>query len=98
MHKIQPCPEPSACCLFILPLSNSFYLLFSDAPNVSVGTEYPDDFEEVELEEHNEGEAASAHGAAPRQLSDDVLEAEFWRTNHHPQSTEGRTARKVVTQ
>lgn len=76
MHKIQPCPEHSVCCLFILPVSNSFPLPFSDAPDVSVGTEYPDDFEEVELEEDDEGEAASAHGAAPRQLSDDVAEEE----------------------
>lgn len=69
--------EPSVCCLFILPVSNSFSVLFSDAADVSIGTEYLDDFEEVELEEDDEGEAASTHGAAARQLSDDVAEEEF---------------------
>lgn len=58
--------------------TDSFSLaVFPDAPDVSGQVEYPDDFEDAEVEEDYEDEAALAHTAAPQQPHDDALEEEF---------------------
>ncbi|KAK9517834.1 hypothetical protein VZT92_023175 [Zoarces viviparus] len=48
--------------------------VFSEASDVSGQAEYPDDFEESDVEEEQEDEAASAHSAAPQQPHDDSVE------------------------
>ncbi|XP_049897537.1 NIMA-related kinase 12 [Epinephelus moara] len=50
--------------------------VFPEAPDVS-DQEYPDDFEEAEVEEEYEDEVASVHTAALRQPHDDAVEEEF---------------------
>ncbi|XP_075959911.1 NIMA-related kinase 12 [Anarhichas minor] len=52
-------------------------IVFSEASDVSGQAEYPDDFEEADVEEEYEDEAASAHSAAPQQPHDDSAEEEF---------------------
>lgn len=50
---------------------------FPETPDFSGQLEYPDDFEEADVEEEYEDEAASLHSAAPKQPHDDSLEEEF---------------------
>ncbi|XP_034546795.1 serine/threonine-protein kinase Nek6-like [Notolabrus celidotus] len=52
-------------------------LVLSETLEVSDQGEYPDDFEEAELEEEHKDEAAGVHAAASEPLHDDVLEEEF---------------------
>ncbi|XP_034400055.1 NIMA-related kinase 12 [Cyclopterus lumpus] len=49
-------------------------LVFSEASDVSEQVEYPDDFEEADVDEEYEDEAASGQSAAPH---DDAVEEEF---------------------
>ncbi|XP_042349805.1 NIMA-related kinase 12 [Plectropomus leopardus] len=52
-------------------------IVFPEAPDISEVVEYPDDFEEAEVEEEYEDEAASVHAAALQQPLDDAAEEEF---------------------
>lgn len=54
-------------------LSTFFLSYFPEAPDVSEQVEYPDDFEEAEVEDEHEDEAALVHTAA----QDDAPEEEF---------------------
>lgn len=47
--------------------------VFPDNPDISGEAEYPDDFEEAEMEEERDDDAA----LAPQQAHDDALEEEF---------------------
>lgn len=51
--------------------------MFSETYDVSEEVEYPDDFEEAEVEEEYEDEAARVHTDAPQQPHDDGVEEEF---------------------
>lgn len=58
--------------------ADSFSLtVFPAAPDVSEQIEYPDDFEEAEVDEEYVDEVALVHAAAPQQPHDDALEEEF---------------------
>lgn len=52
-------------------------IVFSETYDVSEQVEYPDDFEEAEVEEEYEDEAARVHTDAPQQPHDDGVEEEF---------------------
>lgn len=66
-RNVFSCASADSLCLTALP----------EAPDASGQVEYPDDFEEAELEDEYEDEAALVHAAAPQQPHDDPLEEEF---------------------
>ncbi|XP_068440538.1 NIMA-related kinase 12 [Clinocottus analis] len=52
-------------------------IVFSEASDISELGEYPDDFEEADVDEDHDDEKASAQSAAPQQPHDDAVEEEF---------------------